>query len=97
MQTDGGFEMLKIILSTFFLVFIAELGDKTQLATMLLASQNKSIWPVFLGSSLALVCSSLLGVFAGNIISKYIPTNYLQTGAAIAFIVIGILLLFEKI
>lgn len=89
--------MLKLIISTFFLVFIAELGDKTQIATMLLASQNESIWPIFIGSALALVCSSLLGVFAGSILSKYIPTNYLQTGAAIAFIIIGILLLLGKI
>jgi putative Ca2+/H+ antiporter (TMEM165/GDT1 family) len=89
--------MLKLILSTFLLVFIAELGDKTQLATMLLASQNESIWPIFIGSSLALVCSSLLGVFAGNLLSKYIPASYLQTGAAIAFIIIGILLLLGKI
>lgn len=89
--------MLKLIFTTFLLVFIAELGDKTQLATMLLASQNKSIWPVFIGSALALVCSSLLGVFAGSILTKYIPPNLLQTGAAIAFIIIGLLLLFGKI
>ncbi|HBM79564.1 MAG: TMEM165/GDT1 family protein [Clostridiales bacterium] len=89
--------MLKLIITTFFLVFIAELGDKTQIATMLLAAQNKSIWPIFIGASLALACSSLVGVFAGSIISKYIPANTIQTGAAIAFIVIGILLLLGKI
>lgn len=89
--------MLKLVLSTFILVFIAELGDKTQLATMLLAVQNKSILPVFIGSSLALVCSSLLGVLAGKTISKFIPPDFLQTGAAIAFLIIGFLLLFKKI
>lgn len=89
--------MLKLIFTTFILVFIAELGDKTQLATMLMAAQNKSIWPVFLGASLALVCSSLLGVFTGSIISKYIPANYIQNGAAISFIIIGVLLLLGKI
>lgn len=89
--------MFKLVLTTFILVFVAELGDKTQLTTMLLVAQNKSIWPVFIGASLALVCSSLVGVFAGDILSKYIPPSYIQNGAAVAFIVIGVLLLFGKI
>ncbi|KPU42947.1 hypothetical protein OXPF_37160 [Oxobacter pfennigii] len=89
--------MLKLILSTFLLVFIAELGDKTQLTTMLLAAQNKSIWPVFLGASLALICSSLVGVFAGGVITKFVPPEVIQNCAAIAFILIGVLLLFGKI
>jgi putative Ca2+/H+ antiporter (TMEM165/GDT1 family) len=89
--------MLKIIFSTFLLVFIAELGDKTQLTTMLLSAESNSKAAVFFGSSLALVCSSLLGVLFGSIINKYIPPNIIQTAAAIAFILIGILLLFNKI
>jgi len=89
--------MIKMILSTFILVFIAELGDKTQITTMLLVAKNNSIWPVFIGASLALVCSSLVGVFAGNILSKYIPPSFIQTGAAVAFIIVGVLLLFGKI
>lgn len=89
--------MLKLVLTTFILVFIAELGDKTQITTMLLVAQNKSIWPVFIGASLALVCSSLVGVLAGEIISKYFPPSFIQNSAAVAFIVIGVLLLFGKI
>jgi putative Ca2+/H+ antiporter (TMEM165/GDT1 family) len=89
--------MLKLIFTTFVLVFVAELGDKTQIATMLMAAKNNSVWPVFIGASLALVCSSLVGVFAGSVLSKYIPPNYLQNGAAVAFIIIGILLLFGKV
>lgn len=88
--------MLKLIFSTFVLIFIAELGDKTQLATMLMATKSKSIWPVFLGSSLALVLSSLIGVFAGGIITKIVPEQYIHTGAGIGFIIIGILLLLGK-
>lgn len=88
--------MIKIIFSTFFIVFIAELGDKTQLATMLISSQSPSKVAVLIGSSFALVCSSILGVLLGSVLNKYIPPNLLQTASAIAFISIGILLLFHK-
>ncbi|QCX33599.1 TMEM165/GDT1 family protein [Caloramator sp. E03] len=89
--------MLKIILTTFILVFIAELGDKTQITTMLLSAEYHSKLSVFIGSSLALVCSSLLGVLLGSIINKYIPPYIIQLASSIAFIIIGILLLFNKI
>lgn len=86
----------KIFLTTFGLVFLAELGDKTQLATMLLAAEKKYIWPVFLGAATALVLSSFIGVIAGATISRIVPTNYIQTGAGVAFILLGILLLWGK-
>jgi len=90
--------MVQTFLTAFGLVFLAELGDKTQLATMLLASQNnQSIWPVFAGSALALVLSSLVGVLLGSALAKLVPTNYLQTGAGIAFIIIGALLILGKL
>lgn len=89
--------MIKIIFSTFILVFIAELGDKTQITTMLLSAESNSKLAVFLGSSIALICSSLLGVLLGSVINKYIPPNIIQTAAAVAFIIIGILLLLNKI
>ncbi len=89
--------MLKIIFGTFLVVFVAELGDKTQIATMLMAAENNSIWPVFIGASFALICSSLVGVFLGSMLSRYVPPNLIQNSAAIAFIIIGILLLFKKI
>lgn len=89
--------MLKIIISSFVLVFIAELGDKTQITTMLLSAGSHSKLAVFLGSSLALICSSFVGVLLGSFISRYIPPNVIQIAAAIAFIIIGILLLFNKI
>lgn len=89
--------MLKNILTAFILVFLAELGDKTQLSTMLLASKSHSIWYVFIGSSIALVLSSLLGVLAGSVLNKYIPPNYIQFGSGIAFLIIGVLLISGKI
>ena len=89
--------MLKSIFTTFILVFIAELGDKTQLSTMMLASKSESIWYVFLGSSIALILSSLLGVFAGSLLHKYIPIYYIQLISGGSFILIGVLLLLGKI
>lgn len=89
--------MIKIILSTFFIVFIAELGDKTQLATMLISSQSNSRVAVLLGSSLALILSSILGVLLGSVLDKYIPSNILQLASAVAFIAIGIILLFHRL
>ena len=89
--------MLRVIISTFFIVFVAELGDKTQLQTMLLATQCKSVWPVFIGASLALILSSFIGVFAGTFLTKYIPSHYLQTAAGVSFIVIGFLIITGKV
>lgn len=88
---------MKVFIITFCLIFLAELGDKTQLATMLMAARSKSIWAVFLGSTLALTASSFIGVLAGSIITKYVPQNYIQTASGIAFIIIGILLVSRKI
>ena len=88
--------MWKTFLTTFGLVFLAELGDKTQLATMLLVAQNKSPWGVFAGAAVALVLSSLLGVLFGSTIARLVPQNYIQSGAGVAFIIIGALLLFGK-
>lgn len=89
--------MYKLIFSTFLVVFIAELGDKTQLTTMLLSAQSKSKIPIFIGSSLALVLSSFVGVLLGSVINKYIPPQTIQIAAALAFIIIGLLLLFNKL
>ncbi|WP_026476766.1 TMEM165/GDT1 family protein [Alkaliphilus transvaalensis] len=89
--------MLRVIFTTFIIVFLAELGDKTQLQTMLLATQSKSVWPVFIGSSLALILSSLVGVFAATYITKYINPQYLQMAAGVLFIIIGFLTLSGKL
>lgn len=88
---------MKTLIITFCMVFLAELGDKTQLATMLMAAKSNSIWLVFLGSSLALTASSLIGVLAGGILTKYIPQSYIHYASGIAFIVIGILLISGKL
>jgi putative Ca2+/H+ antiporter (TMEM165/GDT1 family) len=89
--------MWKTILTTFLLIFLAELGDKTQLSTMLLASRSKSMWYTFIGSACALIFSSFIGVLAGSILNKYIPQSYIQNISGIIFVIFGILLILGKI
>lgn len=86
----------KLLATTFGAVFVAELGDKTQLATLSLASGKVSRLSVFLGSASALVCTSLLAVVAGELISRHVPPHYLRRGAGAIFIVLGLLYLFRK-
>ncbi|MES2623808.1 MAG: TMEM165/GDT1 family protein [Pseudomonadota bacterium] len=82
---------IKILATVFFTVFVAELGDKTQLATMLFASdKGVSKWTVFAGASLALVATSALGVLAGSAISGFLSPKQLQLIAGAGFIGIGI-------
>ncbi len=82
---------LKVIATVFMAVFIAELGDKTQLATMLFASdKDVSKWAVFAGSSLALIVASGIGVLAGGLVSEYVSPKVLSTIAGSGFIAIGI-------
>ncbi|QGX40644.1 TMEM165/GDT1 family protein [Permianibacter aggregans] len=81
----------KIFLTIFGTVLIAELGDKTQLATMLFATdQHTSKWQIFFAASAALVVASAIGVLAGALLSQYINEKYLHYAAGIGFIVIGI-------
>lgn len=88
---------LKIFGTAFLTLFLAELGDKTQLAIIVLTAKTESKLAVFLGASLALVLVSLLAVLFGGLLSQYVPTEWLQRIVAVAFIIIGILMLFGKI
>jgi len=82
---------LKILSTVFTSVFIAELGDKTQLATLLFASdKDTSKLTVFIGASLALVLTSAIGVIAGGFISQYVSEKALHYLVGIGFIAIGI-------
>lgn len=80
-----------LLLTVFMTVFIAELGDKTQLATLLFAADKEtSKLTVFVGASLALMATSAIGVLAGGFISEHISAKHLQYIAGVGFIVIGI-------
>jgi putative Ca2+/H+ antiporter (TMEM165/GDT1 family) len=86
----------RVLLTTFGIIFLAEMGDKTQLAAMTMAAQTKKPWAVFIGSSLALAAVSALGVVLGGVIGDYVPLDWVKRGAAVAFIVIGVLMLFGR-
>jgi putative Ca2+/H+ antiporter (TMEM165/GDT1 family) len=80
----------KALLPVFATIFFAELGDKTQLATVLFAANAKhNPWLLFLTSSLALVCAAAIGVLAGGFVAKHIDTRMLSIVAGVGFIVIG--------
>ena len=82
--------ILSLLLSTFLTIFIAELGDKTQLATLTISGISNKPLAVFLGSSTALVFASLLGALAGGSISNFVPEIILKTLASATFFIIGI-------
>lgn len=82
---------LKLFMTVFTTIFIAEIGDKTQIATLLYASDTQSNkLTVFIGSTLALVLTSAIGVMAGSSLSHYINSKYLSWVVGIGFIVVGI-------
>ena len=80
----------KLLATVFGTVFLAELGDKTQLATVLFASKAEvNLLAVFAAASLALVATTALGVLAGAAVSRYLDPRYLSYAAGIGFILIG--------
>jgi putative Ca2+/H+ antiporter (TMEM165/GDT1 family) len=82
---------LKSLATVFAAVFVAELGDKTQLATLLFAADRAvSKWTIFLGASAALVLASAIGVLAGSLVAQYVPPRYLHYAAGAGFIAIGL-------
>ena len=83
--------------TTFFTIFLAEIGDKTQLSTLLMSAQSHSPWIVFLGSGVALVTTSLLGVVLGSWISKRLSPKTVEKGAGIMMLLISLLLFWDVI
>ena len=86
----------KTLLTVFTTVFVAELGDKTQLATLLFASDREvNRWTVFIGAALALVVTSAIGVLAGGLVSQYVSEKYLHRLAGVGFVAIGVWTFFK--
>jgi len=86
----------RVFLTTFGVIFLAEMGDKTQLAAMTMSAQTKKPWAVFIGSAVALTAVSAIGVMVGSVVGNYVPLEWIKRAAAVAFIVIGVLILLDK-
>ena len=81
---------IKLALTVFGVVFLAELGDKTQLATLLFSAKSPdSLITVFVGASLALILTSAIGVLAGGLVAQYVSPKLLSFVAGAGFILIG--------
>jgi putative Ca2+/H+ antiporter (TMEM165/GDT1 family) len=87
---DGGGGWFAVFLSTATTVFLAELGDKTQLAALLLSAESGRPLVVFVGASLALICSSLVGVLLGRWLSTVLPPHQLERLAGILMVALGL-------
>ena len=82
--------------ATFVAIFLAELGDKTQLATLSLTAGSASRWSVFLGSALALVTTSAIAVLAGDLVARFVSPMVLQRLSGAVFLVLGAVYLFGR-
>ena len=86
----------RVVLTTFGIIFLAELGDKTQIAAMTMAAQKKRPWEVFIGATIALAAVSAIGVAVGTALGHYLPVDWIKRVAGAAFIVVGVLVLMGK-
>ncbi len=82
--------------TTFATVFLAELGDKTQLAAMTASARSGALLTVFLAASAALVCATALGVALGGVLFKVVPEAALRYVAGAAFIAVGVWVMVTK-
>lgn len=83
----------KLFALTFGTLFLAEMGDKTQLAVFTLVAQHRTVIPVFLGAALALSSVSLIGALLGGVVARYLPTEYMQAASGVVFIGLGVFIL----
>jgi putative Ca2+/H+ antiporter (TMEM165/GDT1 family) len=83
----------KLFVSTFFAIFVAELGDKTQLATLSLAASSSSRWVVFAGAGAGLLASSAIAVVLGDAVARVASPALLRRIAGVVFLVMGVVFL----
>jgi putative Ca2+/H+ antiporter (TMEM165/GDT1 family) len=87
----------QVFISAFSMIFLAELGDKTQISTFAFASGSKSPLSVFMGAAIALVCTTLIGVVAGGALGKFVPARIMKLAAAAVFLGFGAWTLVEAV
>jgi putative Ca2+/H+ antiporter (TMEM165/GDT1 family) len=85
----------RVFASTFFTIFLAEMGDKTQIATLLMAAESHSPWVVFLGAGSALITTSLIGVLLGRWLASRLSPKTLETSAGVILLFISVSLIWD--
>jgi len=86
---------LKLIASTFLMIFMAELGDKTQLSIFALAANRKAFLSVLIGATGALILTTLIAAALGSVIGRFIPEKVIKIVAGVVFLGFGALTLYE--
>lgn len=84
-----------VFTSTFITIFLAELGDKTQLATLLMTAESHAPWIVFAGAGSALVATSLLGVLVGRWLATRVSPKTLEKSAGVVLLLIAATLVWD--
>lgn len=92
-ETKSSNSFWTVFSSTFLTIFLAEMGDKTQLATLLISAESKSPWIVFAGAAVALIATSLLGVLIGYWIARHLSPKTLDLAVALLLLLITGLLM----
>ncbi|MEH2151385.1 TMEM165/GDT1 family protein [Nostoc sp.] len=87
--------VLVVFGTTFVTIFLAEIGDKTQLSTLLMSAQSHSPWVVFIGSAAALITTSLLGVLLGSWIANRLSPKTVEKSAGVMLLVISLMLFWD--
>ncbi|MEB3219412.1 MAG: TMEM165/GDT1 family protein [Nostocales cyanobacterium 94392] len=88
---------LFIFASTFITIFLAEIGDKTQLSTLLMSAESHSPWVVFFGSGAALITTSFLGVALGSLLAKHLSPKIINKAAGVTLLLISLMLFLDLI
>ncbi|XGV98405.1 MAG: TMEM165/GDT1 family protein [Leptolyngbya sp. BL-A-14] len=96
-KTEASAHFWKVFGSTFITIFLAELGDKTQVATLLMSAESHSPWSVFAGAAIALLTTSLLGVLVGQWLSSRVSPKTLDTAAGIMLALLSLWLLWDVV
>ncbi|MCD8486695.1 MAG: TMEM165/GDT1 family protein [Desertifilum sp.] len=96
-QPRGQGSGFQVFVSTFVTIFLAELGDKTQLTTLLMSAESESPWVVFMGAACALIATSLIGVLLGRWLSRRLSPQVLETASGAILLGISVLLLWDVV
>ncbi|WP_022853080.1 TMEM165/GDT1 family protein [Thermodesulfatator atlanticus] len=87
---------MKLFLTIFLTIFLAEIGDKTQLATLMFSAKNENRMLVFVAVATALVMATAISVIAGKFLETLIPLRYIRLAGGFLFIILGVLMLTGK-